>query len=449
MRPSLAHRVGRIAAALALAVAASAAAVPAAAGARIESIVSPSGIKAWLVREPSVPLIAINFAIRGGANADPADKPGVGNMFASLLDEGAGDLDARAFHERLEGQAIELNFSVTRDWFRGSLRTLGENREQAFELLRLALTSARFDAEAVERIRGQVLSGLKRATTSPGDIASRRWWSAAFPGHPYGQPNNGTLESVPGIDVADLRAYGRRVLSRASLTIGIVGDIDAATAGRLIDHVFAALPAKADLSPVETVPMLGLGQRIVVDLDVPQTVISFGRPSVQRKDPDFFAAYIVNYILGGGSHFSRLYREVREARGLAYGVSTSVFWLDHAAILSGGTATRGDRAAETLAIIEREIRRMAEEGPTQEELDKAKAYLKGAYALSFDSSTKIAGQLVQIQIDDLGIDYVERRGGLIDAVTLADARRVAKRLLDGGLLITMVGRSQTVAPKSD
>jgi zinc protease len=418
-----------------------------AAAAKIERIVSPAGIEAWLVREPSVPLIAVDFAFVGGANADPADKPGVANMVAALLDEGAGEFDDRAFHERMEERAIEIGFSAGRDHFRGSLRVLNESREQGVELLRLALTAARFDSGPVERTRTQVLTGLQRGTTNPNDIVNRRWWAAAFPDHPYGRPNNGTLESVPQITVDDLKAYTARVFARSALTIAIVGDIDAQAAGVLIDRVFAGLPAKPELAPMAQARMQGLGQRIVVDLDVPQTVVAFGGPGIDRKDPDFFAAYIVNHILGGGSMSSRLYQEVREKRGLAYSIRSSLYWLEHAAVLNGGTATRADRAGETLAIIEQEMRRMAELGPTEEELGKAKAFLKGSYALAFDTSTKIAGQLVQIQLDGLGIDYIERRAGMIDAVTLADARRVAKRLLDTGLLIAVVGRSQGLTPK--
>jgi zinc protease len=421
---------------------AAALAEPADAASKIEPIVSPGGIKAWLVREPSVPMVALDFAFGGGANADPADKPGVGNMVSSMLDEGAGDLDARAFQERLEERAIHINFSSGRDHFRGSLLTLSANLDDAVNLLRLALTAPRFDAAPIERIRGQVLAGLRRGTSSPNDIANKQWWAAAFPDHPYGRPNNGTLESVPQINADDLKSYVTRVFARGALTIGIVGDIDAERAGRLIDQVFGGLPAQTSLPPVADMTMRGLGTRMVVDLDVPQTVIQFGGPSLARKDPDFFAAYVVNHILGGGSHTSRLYREVREARGLAYGVRSSLLWFDHAAVMTGATATRSDRAGEALTLVEQEIKRLAEEGPTQEELDKAKAYLKGAYAIAFDTSTKIAGQLVQNQLDQLGIDYPERRGAMIDAVTLADARRVARRLLDHGLLVSVVGRAQ-------
>ena len=414
---------------------------------KIERVAGPGGIEAWLVQEKTVPLIAMDFAFRGGAIQDPAGKAGVGNLVASLLDEGAGELDSNAFHERLENKAVQLGFSVERDHFRGYVRTLVENKDEAFDLLRLSLTAPRFDGQDVERIRAQVVAKLTRETTSPTEIGRQRWWAAAFPDHPYGRPVEGTLESVPGISIDDLKAYTRRVLARDNLTVAVVGDIDAAGVRAILDKVFGALPAKADLAPVGAAHLENLGSRIVVDLDVPQAVVTFGGPGIARNDPDFMAAYLVNHILGGGAFSSRLYHEVREKRGLAYSVYSSLVWLDHAAIFIGGTGTRAERANETVDLIEQEIRRLADTGPTTDELAGAKSFLKGSYALGFDTSSKIAGQLVQIQLDNLGIDYIDRRSGLIDAVTIEDVRRVAKRLLDPGLLVTVVGRPAAVGVK--
>lgn len=406
----------------------------------IEKIVSPAGIEAWLVREKALPLVTLNYAFHGGATQDDADKAGTANLTADLLDEGAGDLDGKTFHERLENRAIELSFQVGRDYVYGSLRTLNENRDEAFDLLRLALTSPRFDADAIDRIRGQTMATLQRDTTNPNDLASRRWWQTAFPDHPYGRESRGTLESVPRITAADMREYVRRVFARNELKVSIVGDVDAKTAGMLIDRAFGALPAKNDLKPIANATPTGLGRRIVINVDVPQAVVTFGGQGIARQDPEFMAAYIVNHILGGGSFSSRLYREVREKRGLAYGVSDSLVWFRRAAVMLGGTATRADRTADALAVIEQEIKRMAEEGPTPEELAAAKSFLKGSYALSLDTSGKIAAQLTQIQVDDLGIDYIQRRSALIDAVTIEDAKRVAKRLYSGGLLVTVAGK---------
>jgi zinc protease len=420
---------------------------PAQAATNIERVVSPGGIEAWLVREPAVPLIAMDFAFTGGANQDPAIKPGVGYMTSALLDDGAGELDSKAFHQRLEENAVELRFSAGRDHFTGSVRMLKDKQDVGFDLLRLAITTPRFDADAIERVRAQVLAGLRRETTQPNSIANRLWWRTAFPDHPYGRPSNGTLETVPLITAEDLKAYHRQVVARDTLKVAVVGDIDAATLGRVLDRVFSALPAKAELTPVPPIRPQGIGRRIVADLDVPQTVLQIGGLGIARKDPDFIPAYVANHILGGGSFSSRLYDEVREKRGLAYGVSSYLYPLTNAALFVVGTQTRSDRAGETLDLIEAEIRRMATEGPTADELQKAKDYLKGSFALRFDTSTKIAGQLLQLQLDELGIDYIDKRNGLIDAVTLADAKRAAGRLGQGGLFVTVVGRPKGIVSK--
>jgi zinc protease len=411
----------------------------------IERVVSPGGIEAWLVHEPAVPMIAIDFAFVGGAAQDAPAKGGTATLVASLLDEGAGDLDAKTFHALLERKAIELGFQAERDTLRGTLRTLTENKDEAFEYLWLALTQPRFDPSDVEVIRAQILSMLRRATTSPTDIANLRWWQVAFADHPYGRPVNGTLESVPTVTIADLKDYTHRVLARGNLKVAVVGDIDAETVKTMLDRVFGALPAQPDLKPVPNVSPQGLGRRIVVKLDVPQAVVAFGGPGIARKDPDFMAAYIVNHILGGGAFSSRLYQEVREKRGLAYSVYDSLVWLNHSALFLGGTATRADRASETLEVIDKEIHRLAEEGPTEDELTKAKAYLNGSFVLNLDTSSKIAALLVQLQLDGLGIDYFSRRAEMINSVTLDDARRVAKRMLDGGMLVTVAGRPEGLA----
>ena len=270
----------------------------------IERVVSSGGIEAWLVHETAVPLIAIDFAFTGGAAQDPAGKGGTAYLATATLNDGVGDYDSKTFHAMLERKAIEINFNADRDTVRGTLRTLSENRDEAFEDLRLCLNAARFDASDVELNRAQLMSLLRRDSTNPSNIANKRWWETAFAGHPYSRPVNGTLESVPTITVDDARDYAHRVLARDNLKIAVVGDIDAETLKGMLDRVFGKLPAKAELAPVANVVPQNLGRRAIVNLDVPQTVIEFGGTGIARSDPDFMAAYIVNHILGGGT-FSR------------------------------------------------------------------------------------------------------------------------------------------------
>ncbi len=417
---------------------------PSNAAAKIQHLISPGGIEAWFVQDATVPLVAMEFAMSGGAAQDPADKAGVANMVADLIDEGSGELDSAAFHEHLDRRAIELGFSVTRDYFRGSLRMLKENKDEAFDLLRTALTSPHFDSGDVERIRAQLISGLRRETSSPNSLAGRKFVEIAYGDHPYGRPSGGSLESVPNITIADMKDYVSRVLSREHLKISVVGDIDAASLGGLLDRTFGGLPEKSKLMPVPDIAASKPPQREFIALDVPQTVVTFGGPGIKRNDPDFMAAFVVNHILGGGSG-SRLYREVREKRGLAYSISDSLVWMDHSALFVGSTGTRADRAGETVEAITREIRRMAEEGPTEQELDEAKSYLKGSRMLSLDTSSKLASALLQYQLDHLSSDYMEQRNALVDAVTIDDARKAAHRLWGDGLLTVIVGRAPQAA----
>lgn len=411
----------------------------------VQRVVSPGGIEAWLVEDHTNPIISFDLTFRGGAALDPAGKEGLANLVSGLIDEGAGDLDSQAFQGRLEDLSIRLSFSAGRDSFSGELRTLTENRDTAFELLRLALTEARFDEEPVARIRSQILAGLARDSQDPRSIVGRTMSKVLFPDHPYGRPVSGTTASVAGLSVADLRRFVAERFARDVLVVGVVGDITAAELARHLDETFGDLPEAAAPAEVpDTVPN-AQGGVVVVGRDIPQSVVAFGHAGIARDDPDYYAAYVVNYILGGGGFSSRLYEEVREKRGLAYSVYAYLNPLDHAALVMGGVATQNGRVSQSLDLIRAEWRRMAEAGPSETELRDAKTYLTGSFPLRFSSSGAISGMLVGMQMDDLGIDYLERRNGLIEAVTLEDARRVAARLYDADkLIVVVVGRPDGV-----
>jgi zinc protease len=406
----------------------------------IDRVVTPGGAEAWLVEETTVPVIAVEIAFRGGAAQDPEGKAGLVNLMATLLDEGAGEMNAETFQETLEERAIELSFSANRDAVTASLRTLPEHLDEAFRLLAAALASPRFDDDAVERMRGQLSAQIRRNALDPDDLAARTFFAEAFPDHPYGRPTRGTLESLASVGRDDLVAVHRRLVARDNVVIGAVGAISADRLAGLVDGLLAGLPERSGLTATPTVAPQGAGRTEIVSLDVPQTAIVFGRPGPLRNDADFIPAYVVNHILGGGSFSSRLFTEVREKRGLAYSVYSYLSPYDHAGLLLGGVATRNDRAGLSVDLIRSEIRRMAEEGPTDAELASAKKYLMGSYALRFDTSTKIANQLVQLQLDYLGIDYIEKRNALVEAVTAEDVRAAAKALFgDGALFVVAVG----------
>lgn len=412
--------------------------MPALAATKIEAIRSPGGIEAWLVRDTMLPVLAMQFAWRGGAAADPAAKAGRANMAVELLTEGAGDLDSQAFAAELENRVISLDFDAGLDTVQGSLKTLNEHRDVAIDLLRLALAQPRFDPSAVERMRARVLAALARDTEEPNTLARRTWMATAYPDHPYGRPVRGSVETVSSLTADDFRSFVRERLARDNLIIGVVGDIAPEELGPLLDRAFGALPAKAAPVDIQNRPPAGGGRMTVVPRSIPQSVIVFGEDGIKRSDPDWYAASIVNYVLGGGGFNSRLMTELREKRGLTYGIYTSLSSLDHSTLLLGSGSTRNAAAAQALEVIRTEWRRMAEEGPTPEEIEGAKSYLTGSFALQLDSTSRIASMLVSIQYDDLGIDFIERRNDLINAVTVDDARRVARRLLDPERLLTVI-----------
>ena len=421
-----------------------AAASPAAA-IEVQRVVSPGGIEAWLVEDHSNPIISLDMTFRGGAALDPVGKEGLAHLVSGLIDEGAGDLDSQAFQGQLQDLSIGLSFSAGLDTFSGDLKTLTENRDTAFELLRLALNEARFDEEPIARIRSQILAVLARNSENPGVIVRRTLNKVLFPEHAYGRPANGTTESVAGLTVEDLRRFTTERFARDVLVVGVVGDITAKELARLLDETFLGLPATA--APVDladTTPS-GEGGVIVVEKDVPQSVVAFGHEGIERADPDYYTAYVVNYILGGGGFSARLYKEIREKRGLAYSVYAYLNPLDHAALVMGSVATQNERVSQSLDLIRAEWRRMAEDGPSEEELRDAKIYLTGSFPLRFSSSGRISSMLVGMQINHLGIDYLDRRNALIEAITLDDARRVATRLYDADkLMVIVVGRPEGV-----
>ncbi len=424
-------------------------AIPAEAKVDVQEVTSPGGIKAWLVESRQVPLIAMRFSFVGGAVYDPDGKEGLANFAGGMLDEGAGDMKSVAFQERAEELAVRMSFNAGRDMFIGSFQTLTENKDEAAGLLKLALTKPRFDEDAVDRIKKQIVTGLKFDQNDPRQVASKEWFRIAFDGHPYARPVKGTIGSVGTITAADLRDFASKVLVRETLTVSVVGDIDAKTLGPMLDKIFSDLPKSSDLQTIaEAKPPTG-PQRKVIEMNVPQSVAVFGHSGLKRKDDDFIASYVLNYILGGGGFNSRLTEEVREKRGLAYSVYSYLSPYQRAAIYMGNVATENKSMVRSLEVIEAELRRMAEKGPSAEELKNAKQYLTGSYPLRFDTSSKIASQLLWIQIEDLGRDYIETRNSQIEAISLDDVRRVAKRLLNAdGLIVTIVGKPEGVDSRS-
>jgi zinc protease len=398
------------------------------ASAAVERVVSAGGIAAWLIEDHSNPLISLAVGFHGGAGLDPAGKEGLAYLASGLLDEGAGDLDSKAFQAKLADLAIDFSFEADEDSFVGRIRTLTIHRDEAFGLLRLALTRPRIDAAPLNRVRNQVLSIIAAEASDPDSLAGQAWFRLMLDGHPYGRLFKGNAKTLAAITAEDLRHFAADRFGRDQMHIAVVGDITAGELAVLLDRSFADLPGKAAPIALSEAPPPGPGGVAVVDRDLGQSVVLFGHAGIKREDPDFYAAALLDDIMGGGNFASRLQRSLRQKRGLVYSIETGLITLDHAAFLSGSFGTKNASVAEAIQLTRADWQRMEEAGPTAAELDDAKTHLIGEYALRFDSTRKAADALLGIQLAGLPIDYVDKRAQHFDAVSLADAKRVARRL---------------------
>ena len=406
-----------------------AAALPLRAQVEIQQVTSPGGIDAWLVEDRNIPFTALEIRFRGGASLDAPGKRGAVRLMTGLLEEGAGEMDAQGFARAVEGVAADFSYSAGDDTVSVSARFLTETRDEAVDLLRASLVAPRFDPQAIERVRAQALSAIRSDQQDPGVLASRAFDRLAFGDHPYATPADGTLESVQALTREDLVAAHDAALARDRVVVGAAGDISAEELGRLLDDLLGDLPAEGAPLPVDVAVEMPGGTR-VVEFDTPQSVAVFGHAGLARDDPDFFPAYVLNHIVGGGGFESRLMQEVREKRGLTYGVYSFLAPKDHAALHLGRIASSNDRIAEAISVIRDIWRDVAAGGVTEEELADAKTYLTGAYPLRFDGNGPIANILVAMQLDGLPMDYVETRNDRVRAITLEEIDRVAAELFD-------------------
>ncbi|MGE0741290.1 MAG: M16 family metallopeptidase [Hyphomonadaceae bacterium] len=397
-------------------------------GVPVQRVVSPGGIEAWLVSDSTVPMIVVRAHWRGGSAIEPEALTGVTSVMASMLTEGAGDLDANAFKERLQDLNMSLGFGAGWDGVGMTLRTLSENRDAAFEMARLSLAEPRFDDAPLDRIKRQMLVGIRTRDTNPSYLASFALDQALYASHPYARRTS--RESVAAMDGAALRERMALLLTRERMQITVVGDIDAQTLGALLDSTFGALPARADLPAAPEATLSPPTPLIVRELPQPQSLVLFAAPGIQDEDPDWIPLAVANYILGGGGFSSRLMDQVREQRGLVYGIGVSPSVRDHVALIRGSAQSENGDVAQAIEVTRAEIGRLYRDGATQAEVNDAITYLTGSFALDLDSNANIASVIHGYQVAGRDIDYVNRRNALIRAVTLDDVNRVVRRLFN-------------------
>ncbi|MEM8788789.1 MAG: pitrilysin family protein [Pseudomonadota bacterium] len=421
-------------------------AAPLRAATDIVEVTSPGGLTAWLVEEPSIPIVTLNLHFEGGPAIDPPERAGATVLMTGLLDEGAGDRDAQGFAVAREELALRLGFSTNRSAVTVGMTMLSENRAESLALLRSALTEPRFDPEPLERVRGQILSGLRRDQTNPRAILGRAVNRAVYGDHPFARDRDGTPDTVSGLTREDLLAAHARAFTRDRLTIAVVGDITAAELGAPLDDLLGWLP-EATVPPPADADLSDAAQTVIIPFASPQSTARFLHTGIDRDDPDYIAAIVVNHILGGGGSLSRLTQEVREERGLTYGISTALQSSSYGSLYGGALSSANATMGQALDLVRAEWARMADEGISQTELDAAKMYLTGAFPLQFNGNGRIARYLIGLQLSRRPIDYIDRRNGLIEALTLEEVNRVAARLLKPeALRVFVIGQPEGVTP---
>jgi zinc protease len=390
---------------------------------------SSQRVEAWLVETPELPVIALHIAFRNaGSAADPLGRQGLAAFGARLLTEGAGELDASAYQERLSELGATLTFTADRDTLVGRLSAVRDSRTQTFELLRLALTDPRFDADAVERVRKSRLAELARLATDPNYVARRAWWQGVFPNHPYGRTPEGTEADITTITADDLRSTFMRRIAKENLIISAAGAISAAELAEALDCIFGDLPDQGMTSAIPAA-MFMPSDPLIVRLPFPQSSCVFGHVAVRPTSPDYFPAIVLNHIVGGGTLTSRLFIELREKRGLVYSVRTRLESLSDETLMLGWFATENDKVPMTLELVRHEWQQLASGDVSEADVDDAKAFLKGALPLALDGTSTMAARLLAVQRLGLDMDHLTAWNAKVDAVTSDMVRALARRLM--------------------
>jgi zinc protease len=414
---------------------------PAVAGAvTVKNLDMGKDVQVWYVEDHTLPMISMSAALPAGSAYDPKAKAGLAAFTADLLNEGAGNLRSQAYQGALSDKAIKLSVTTERDYMVISLVTLSENAKDAFHLLGMALSNPRFDGDAVNRVRTQILSAIAEENEDPTSVAGKGFFTTYFKEHPYAHPVNGDPGSVARITRNDIRAFQRSHWVKNGLRLTVSGDANADQLKALIASAFGQLPAKW-APPVPAAQHAGAPGVHVIPMPVPQPVMVFAVPGLLRNDRDFIPGYVANYILGGGGFSSRLMNEVREKRGLTYNISTSLDAFRKAGIVAGDVATRAGAMRQTIDVLRATMKDFVANGATQKELDDAKTYLTGSFPLAFSSNVGISSQLNAFQRAGLPIDYIQKRNALINAVTLDDVKRVSQRLFSPDRLTMVIGGS--------
>ncbi len=411
--------------------------------AKVQEIVSPRlKIKAYLIEDKTNPIISVSFLFKNAGYAtDNEGEQGIANLVASLLTEGAGHLTAQQMKEEMESRAIAISFAADKDDFSGSLLTTRDNMFKAFSLLRDMLGQPRFDPEDIMRAKTVLVEALLRQSEHPQSRLSLKMNEVLFAGHPYGRNPLGKVKDIERISAAQLNQFVTDHLNRQNLIVGIAGDISKNEAERMLDNVFADIGSNGRINFVRNPEVKFDGRQILMPEQTGQNISLKAVAGVGRNDADFYPLFIANQVLGGSGLTSRLSKEIREKRGLTYGVYSYLDLTDKAPLLMAGYATTAENYEEAEKLFVKEWEAFSKKGISAEELEKAKNYLIASYNLRFSSISGIADILAAMQKYNLGADFLKQRNKYVKEVTLEQVNKAAKKYFDVNRLVSVsIGR---------
>lgn len=405
---------------------------------QVQSWTTSKGAKVVFVAAPALPMLDVRVVFDAGSARD-GTQPGLASFVNNLLNEGAGDWDAGQLAERLESRGIQLGSGSLRDMAWVSMRALSEpsTRDLAIDTLATVLGRPRFDADAIERVRQQMLIGLRRAEASPSTVASKRFFRTLYADHPYAHPSSGTVEGLEGIGLAQLQAFHRQYYVAANAVIAIVGDVDRQGAEQLAEQVSAQLLAGQHAATLPEAPKVKGGE-LRQNFPSSQTHIYIGQLGVSRHDPDYFPLYVGNHVLGGGALVSILAEEVRNKRGLSYSTYSYFSPMRATGPFLMVAQTQNARASEALTVMREQLAQFVEKGPSEAQLNASKRNITGGFPLKVASNSKIVEYISMMGFYDLPLDWLDTLTAKVDAVTVAQVRDAFARRIDPKHMIAVV-----------
>lgn len=405
----------------------------------IQVVKSPGGITAYLVESHNTPLITMRFSFKGGALQDPAGKLGLASLTSYMFNEGAGDILTAEFIDRRDRIGASLGGTADYEAFHVDFETVTEHKDEALGLLALAFAKPRFDEDVLERAKRELIGGLEDWMRSPGGVGTMAFLKQVYGEHRLALPAGGTPEGLAAITTEDVRKARSAWLARDNMAIGVIGDIDAATLGPLLDRLLEGLPAKAELV-AEPVPVRHPASRRVIPMELPQSIVLFGSITDQLSLRERMASGLISSALNNGMS-GRLFMEVREKRGLVYSVSADYGFDRLAGVFSGSFGSGNPTAAQALDTTLAVLSEMADKGMTEEEISNYKDATAGNFLLGIEGRGSLISILVRMQILGLPIDYIDTYVDQVRTITSEEIKAVARKMIDPkSFAVTVVGK---------